>query len=712
MPYYITDESEDCPAWAVVKEDGELLACHDTKESAIDQAIAVSLAEETEYVGERAAVGELKIGDWVTWNERNPYVLAKVVMIEGELAGLEVYELEDEVYHSTNRLMIMNVLKLKRTQMPERISAKIEEAEEDYSEEGTPAIILDVDNTIIRGGGINQQLVDYLDTFEDTEIIIITARLESDRAETVEDLLDFDYDQLIMKPSANLSSTEFKRRTASELLNTYNLMIAIDDNNDILRAYRGLGITAIHPNEIPTVPGEERAKPEDLEEGDSVSWNSSGGRARGVIERIERDGTINVPNTDFSITGTEDDPAALIRIYREGAEGLEPTDTLVGHKFSTLTKIQDLDEARDVNLTPPAYMRAAARRGLEYHREGKSGDGLVDRTIREARAMAEGNVTADKWVRIRAWIARHLVDLDSPDANPSSPNYPSAGVVAHLLWGSGPSKASARRTLKYAEGVVARLEEENRASISQESEQMAKIEKRTNEVKFELRAVEGGDGMTFTGYAAVFNSPSEPLPFIERIAPGAFKRSLKARNDIKLLWNHDTGSVLGSTRAGTLKLEEDNYGLRVTAVLPETTLGKDVRTLVQRGDVNAMSFGFSVPANGDSWNSDGTERTLRSVRIHEVSIVAFPAYSQTAGTASVRSFEAVATRAEVDADQLADAMLAIEDGKDLSLEQSELLSKVIQRLTPQEEAEAEEDSEDLTALELKKKKFELLMKRL
>ncbi len=634
MPYYITDKSEDCPSWAVVKEDGELLACHNTKESAIEQAIAVSIAEETEFVGERAAVGELKIGDWVTWNIRNPKVLAQVVLIEGELAGLEVYELEDEVYHSTNRLMIMNVFKLQRIQMPERISAEVDDEQENLEEqvleeennsEGNGVIILDVDNTIIRGGQINQRLVDYLDTFEDTEFIIITARLESERAQTVADLEGFDYDELIMKPSADLSSTEFKRRTASELMNRYNVMIAIDDNNDILRAYRSLGITAIHPNEIPS---------------------------------------------------TQE------------------------------------DELRQVNLTPPAYMRAAARRGLEYYAEGLAGDGLTDQTVREARAMAEGNVTADKWVRIGAWIARHLGDLDSPDANPTSENYPSAGVVAHLLWGSGPSKSSARRALNYAEGVVARLEEENRASISQESEQMAKIEKRTNEVQFELRAVEGSDGMTFTGYAAVFNSPSEPLPFIERIAPGAFKRSLRARNDIKLLWNHDTGAVLGSTRAGTLKLEEDSYGLRVTAVLPETSLGKDVRTLVQRGDVSAMSFGFSVPANGDSWNSEGTERTLRSVRIHEVSIVAFPAYQQTAGTANVRSFDGVAKRTEVDADQLADAFLAIEDGKDLSLEQSELLTKVIQRLTPQEQAEVEASSDELTALDLKKKKIELLMKRL
>jgi HK97 family phage prohead protease len=571
VPYYITDKSADCPAWSVIKESGEVLACHDTKESAIEQAIAVSIAEETEFVGERAAVGELKIGDWVSWNIRNPKVLAKIVLIEGELAGLEVYELEDEVYHSTSRLMIMNVFKLQRIQMPERISAELEDAEEEELED---------------------------------------------------------------EGEANLP-----------------------DN------YR--------PALAPDVP-EGRAC------GNCFFFNEA---------RLNDDGD-----------------KAWCERWDAFVDG--------GNYCNAWQPAEENSEARAVDLTPPAYMRAAARRGLEYYAEGLAGDGLVDRTVREARAMAEGNVTADKWVRIAAWIARHLGDLDSPDANPSSENYPSAGVVAHLLWGSGPSKASANRTMKYAEGVVARLEEENRATISQESEQMAKIEKRTNEVKFELRAVEGGDGMTFTGYAAVFNSPSEPLPFIERIAPGAFKRSLKARNDIKLLWNHDTGSVLGSTRAGTLKLEEDNYGLRVTAILPDTNLGRDVKTLVQRGDVNAMSFGFSVPAGGDSWNAEGTERTLKSVRIFEVSVVAYPAYISTAGTATVRSFDGVAKRAEVDVDQLADAMLAIEDGKDLSLEQSELLTKVIQRLTPQEEAEAEDNSGELTALELKKKKFELLMKRL
>ncbi len=96
---------------------------------------------------------------------------------------------------------------------------------------------------------------------------------------------------------------------------------------------------------------EKRAAPDALSVGDFVSWDSSGGRARGRIEKIERDGKINVPNTDFSITGEEDDPAALIRLYRMGEDDYEATDTLVGHKFSTLTKINDLRGEREIDFS-------------------------------------------------------------------------------------------------------------------------------------------------------------------------------------------------------------------------------------------------------------------------------------------------------------------------------------------------------------------------
>ena len=85
---------------------------------------------------------------------------------------------------------------------------------------------------------------------------------------------------------------------------------------------------------------ENRAEPNALKVGDFASWNSAGGRARGKIIKIERNGKINIPNSDFSVTGTEDDPAALLQVYRSG----ESTDTEVGHKFSTLTKINPIRE--------------------------------------------------------------------------------------------------------------------------------------------------------------------------------------------------------------------------------------------------------------------------------------------------------------------------------------------------------------------------------
>jgi HK97 family phage prohead protease len=89
------------------------------------------------------------------------------------------------------------------------------------------------------------------------------------------------------------------------------------------------------------------AGPKDLKTGDFVKWNSSGGTAKGRIEHIMREGVLGVPDSSFSINATEKDPAALIRIYRDGAE----TETLVGHKFSTLTKITQEEALKSLGET-------------------------------------------------------------------------------------------------------------------------------------------------------------------------------------------------------------------------------------------------------------------------------------------------------------------------------------------------------------------------
>jgi len=266
------------------------------------------------------------------------------------------------------------------------------------------------------------------------------------------------------------------------------------------------------------------------------------------------------------------------------------------------------------------------------------------------------------------------------------------------LWGGGTTKRSARRAQAYAEGVVTRLEAE------QERGKM-KHETRNFDADFEIR--EEQDGMAFIGYAAKFNSWSEDLGgFREQIEPGAFRRSLRSRNDVKLLVNHDTGRVLASTRSGTMRMYEDEIGLRVEANLPNTSDGRDMAELLKRGDLSKMSFGFSVQK--DSWNQEMTERTLRSVRIFEASIVAFPAYTET--EALVRSLDKAAARAQVDADELADAVLKLEEGADLSEQESELIKTVVDSLSPQVEIEeAEEETPSL--LDLKRKQLELLLKR-
>lgn len=238
------------------------------------------------------------------------------------------------------------------------------------------------------------------------------------------------------------------------------------------------------------------------------------------------------------------------------------------------------------------------------------------------------------------------------------------------------------------------------------------IEQRVALQNLEIRAE--GNGMTLRGYAAVFNSPSQPLPFIERIEPGAFRDSLKSRNDIKLLWNHDTGIVLGSTRAGTLRLIEDEIGLLVEADLPDTTAGRDAKVSIERGDVTGFSFGFRVAAGGDQW-LNANERILKRVNIHEVSVgVAFPAYLATDGTASVRSVSDLADKISrlaeirgVSAEELTDALLALESGDELTERQGELLTDTLNKVLNKDP----EVSNPQALLDLKKKQLDLLMQK-
>ena len=155
------------------------------------------------------------------------------------------------------------------------------------------------------------------------------------------------------------------------------------------------------------------------------------------------------------------------------------------------------------------------------------------------------------------------------------------------------------------------------------------------------------DGRTLAGYAAVYGQDSREIveggrKFTERIAPGAFNETLSSGADVKLYYNHDASMPLARTRSKTLTLRSDRNGLAFSAELPDTTLGRDIKTLLERGDLSGeMSFGFFV--NEDSWNKDRTQRLVKKASLVEVSIVQDAAYPQT--SSSLRGVSAAYTEA-------------------------------------------------------------------
>lgn len=258
-----------------------------------------------------------------------------------------------------------------------------------------------------------------------------------------------------------------------------------------------------------------RAANAQLGVGTFVSWNSSGGRSRGKIEKVATKGALD-SSDGFSLEATPDSPVFLIRIYSENGNGYAPSDKTVVHNSDVLTVIKALPVPRSAE---------------------PSEDSMI---------------------------------------------------------------------------------EERKSAI-------ASAERLTFEA--EVRAIATDDGsLRIGGYAAQFNKEATGLNFREMIAPGAFTRALKSGDPVFLLVNHDTDQLpLASTQGGTLVLSEDEVGLRMEATLdPSNPRAAELASALTRGDVDKMSFAFSVAPGGDT-REEGL-RTLTDLNLFEVSVVTWPAY--------------------------------------------------------------------------------------
>jgi hypothetical protein len=139
----------------------------------------------------------------------------------------------------------------------------------------------------------------------------------------------------------------------------------------------------------------------------------------------------------------------------------------------------------------PQFIRDNASRGLEYNADGKGGEGMTDKTIREARDMADGSVSEDKVRRMGPWFARHRVDMDAPANDPDSEDFPGKGAVAWLIWG-GSTSGDIMDAAKWAERIVERLDKEKESASAFTSTQLVNMDTIENQLAAALTLVADG----------------------------------------------------------------------------------------------------------------------------------------------------------------------------------------------------------------------------
>jgi len=161
------------------------------------------------------------------------------------------------------------------------------------------------------------------------------------------------------------------------------------------------------------------------------------------------------------------------------------------------------------------------------------------------------------------------------------------------------------------------------------------IERRIITRSTQLRAA---SGLTIDGHAAVFDQEyvlweDSSMRAIETVKPGAFSRAIKEKQDVRALVNHDPNQLLGRTKAGTLELKEDSVGLYFKVDPPDTQLGRDVHTLVKRGDLSGCSFAFTVEKEKVTETKKSGKvvrhREIQDVDLFDVGPVTYPAYQGT-----------------------------------------------------------------------------------
>ena len=635
MPYFISDAT-DCPSWAVVKADGEVIACHESKESAIDQMVALSLDEDIEPGGELRAPAPPS--DQITGSDANEPGSASGAGGDIAISAATETALRNKVTEHNDAMTERDRPAWTRTTFGQ-LAAVYRRGSGAYSTSHRPGIG--------RAQWSMARVNAYL-------FLLRTGAPEDPNYVTDNDLLPEDHPRSTRGRSVRAATPPGYIRGAARKGLEYNRAGLGGDGltDQTIREARLMADGTVSDDKAIRTSAWGARHAVDLEAPQNRDPQDPGFPGAGAVAHylwgID-------PLDPGPARAWFDNQAKLIR------EGEMASSRIVGGEpiiisdidgtilngdtpiAETVAFLQETEE--DVYIVTgrneeqrAATVRALAAAGVEY----------------EELLMNPGS-TADTLNFKRETAQRLLEEYDVVLAIENNASmrrmYRALGIKAVNVGELPPATRKATTVM------------ETRAHFVDD---------------MEIRAV--GDKMTFKGYAAVFDSDSEPLPFIERIRPGAFARTLKSRNNVRMYVNHNDSQLLASTRSGTLRLKEDSKGLLAEADLPMTTDGRNMSILLEQRIVDSMSFGFSVPRGGDTWSADGSRRTLTEISLFEVSVVTgMPAYAAT--SAGVRK---LAARVAVDEVTLAAALVTLESGEELDEAQADLIRGVVDQLAPKD----------------------------
>lgn len=392
----------------------------------------------------------------------------------------------------------------------------------------------------------------------------------------------------------------------------------------------------------------DRAAPDELKVGDFVSWDSSGGRARGQIEHIMREGVLGIPESDFSITATEDDPAALIRIWR----GDEPTETLVGHKFSELRKINDIEssDARPYPNEHAARLKDPSKYDSFARKNDELGDGIdAIYGIKDGETELQAirfDKTKYSVAEAKEWLKSHQfepIEFEEASERSEMENQERAMISVSVFVDT--------------EDQADVIEAQNETEVSEDSEENV-VEVVSEDLRKGAGRLTRADAMEAVveddrrvRMAISSETPversygSEVLDHSEQAIDLSFLNSGRA----PLLLDHDPEKQIGVIES--VSLDGSARKLRATVRFGKSALASEVYGDVADNIRGNVSIGYSIT----KMQKDKDGRTYRAVawRPMEASIVSIPA-DVTVGVG--RNLEEVISEAVVEEPQITETV--------------------------------------------------------